>query len=802
MPKSKVFIVPREPARRQPELGMPKNPNNLPVQSTPLIGRETEVDALSSMLRRTDVRLLILTGPPGIGKTRLGIQVAANLLDDFPDGIYFVPLAPIGDPELVIPTIAQAVGVKEMAGQPLVQSLQSFLKDKNALLLLDNFEQVARAAPLLSELLADSPGVKMLITSRELLHLYGEHDYPVPPLSLPQPGKPPDLDALSRYEAVALFVQRAQAVSPGFELTDHNAHAIVEICLRLDGLPLAIELAAARILVLPPEELLARLKNRLILLTGGARNLPERQRTLRATLDWSYNLLDAAEQTLFRKLGVFVGGCTLEAIEEVCGSELGMYTLDGVTSLVGKSLLQRQEGVAGEPRFMMLETIREYAREKLEESGEGNTIRHRHADFLVEFVERAAPELWGRRQGEWLDRIEQELGNLRAAMEWSLAYGSVETAAWIAAPLYRFWFIHGRMSEGLRWLEQMLDARHMLPTPARTKVLEAAGTLAGFQRDYERADELLSECLNLCRQSGDLTGVADALNHLGLAANTHGDEERAIALWEESLALRRQLGHRSGVAQSLMNLGDALSIKADYARAEAMLEESRALWEELGDEIGLALTLSGMASNASRRSEYAKAETLAKKALLLFHSLGSEVHTIGVLDLLADTWVEQGNAEGALRLQAAIEALSEVDKQLQSDATATRPGHERSVSAARAQIDDGTFAKLWSEGQAMSLEEAMAYALEPIADGIIETEKASASPESQEAYPNDLTEREVEVLRLIAAGRSNQEIAQELVLSTRTVERHISNIYQKIGATGRVARATATAYVLRQGLTT
>ena len=295
--------------------------HNLPASPTPLIGRKEETETVVETLRRPEVRLLTLIGPPGIGKTRLGIQVAADLLDDFPDGVYFVPLAPISDPDLVLSAVTQALDIREASNRPLLERLKSYLQNKQMLLLLDNFEQVVTAAPLLADLLADCPDVKIMVTSRELLHLYGEHDYPVPPLSLPDPDKLPDLEALAQYEAVALFVQRAQAVSPGFQLTERNAQAVAEICLRLDGLPLAIELAAARILVLPPEELLARLKSRLKLLTGGARNLPERQRTLRATIDWSYNLLDPGEQALFRRLGVFVGGCTLKAIEEVCGSQ-------------------------------------------------------------------------------------------------------------------------------------------------------------------------------------------------------------------------------------------------------------------------------------------------------------------------------------------------------------------------------------------------------------------------------------------------------------------------------------------------
>ncbi len=388
MPQN-IFALPKVQSGERAEAEAPRY-HNLPLQPTPFIGRDAEVEAACDILRHPDVRLLTLVGPPGIGKTRLSIEVAANLIPDFADGVYFVSLAPISDPVLVASAIALTLRVKESQDQSLRETLQRFLSDRQILLVLDNFEQVVDAAPLLAELLEACPHLKVLATSREVLHLYGEYDYPVPPLSLPDLNRFPDLEALSRYEAVELFLQRAQAVSPDFELTDRNAHTVAEICQRLDGLPLAIELAAARILVLTPEELLERLKSRLKLLTGGARNLPERQRTLQAAIDWSYNLLDAGEQALFRRLGVFVGECTLKAIEEVCSSieteELGIDTLNGVTSLLGKSLLRREEGIGGDSRFYMLETIREYATEKLQEGGEFDPTSDRHCDYFLQFA--------------------------------------------------------------------------------------------------------------------------------------------------------------------------------------------------------------------------------------------------------------------------------------------------------------------------------------------------------------------------------------------------------------------------------
>jgi predicted ATPase/DNA-binding NarL/FixJ family response regulator len=800
---SPLVAFPQQPSNQLIETPTPNH--NLPASPTPLVGREEELASVVQMLRRPDVRLLTLIGPPGIGKTRLSIQAASTLLDTFPHGLFFVPLAPITDPDLVIPTIAQVVGAKEVSGQPLLKTLQAYLKDKGALLLLDNFEQVLEAGPLLAELLAACLALKVLVTSRELLHLYGEHGYPVPPLPVPSlrdSGKPPDLEALSRYEAVVLFVQRAQSVNPNFQLTDHNASPVAEICLRLDGLPLAIELAAARSLVLPPEELLGRLDSRFKLLTGGARNLPERQRTLQAAIDWSYNLLEPEEQALFRTLGVFVGGSTLQAIDAVCGSEHGIDTLDGVASLVGKSLLQRQEGIAGEPRFAMLETIREYAKNKLVEGGQDVSTHGRHADYFTRFVHEAAAELFAsKKQSEWLNRIDQELGNLRAAVEWSLAHGRAETAASISSPLLRFWFIRGRLSEARKLHEQVLAARDTLHAPTLARVLESAGSAAAHLGDGERAQEWLGESLSMFRQLGDMAGIARALNMLGISANVHGDYERATALWEESLALRQELGDKVGVAQCLMNLSEPLIIKGDYEKAHVVLEESRALWQGLGDEIGVSLTISGLADVALHQGEGEQAEILARQSLAQFHTLRSVGHTVDALHLLAAALALQGKTEQALRLFAAVEVLgtSSADRIEPVD-----PAFLGSVlSAARARAGEKAFATLWAEGLAMSLEEAMAYALDPGSTGALEPGGSAEIPTKRPpTYPDDLTEREVEVLRLIAAGKSNQEISAELVLSLRTVERHISNIYVKIGASGRIARATATAYALRQGLTT
>jgi predicted ATPase/class 3 adenylate cyclase len=404
--------------------------NNLPLQPTPLIGREKEVAEVCDLLRGETTRLLTLTGPGGIGKTRVALQAAADLLEDFPDGTFFVPLATLTDAELFSSAVAETFGVKETADQPLDESLKDYLSERRMLLLLDNFEQVLEAATAVTELLAGAPGLKVLATSRAPLGLYGEHVFPVPPLSMPDLKSPPPLERFTQYEAVGLFVERARAVKPDFKVTNESAPAVAEICVRLDGLPLAIELAAARITMLPPRAMLQRLTSRLKLLTGGARDLPERQRTLRATIEWSHALLEEGEQLLFGRLAVFSGGRTLEAIEAICDtrSDLTVDVFEGVSSLLDKSLLRQEEGANGEPRFVMLETVHEFAREKLQGSGEAEQIKRVHAEYFLTLAEEAYPELKGANQLQWLERLEVEHDNMRAALSWTLERKEVEVA--------------------------------------------------------------------------------------------------------------------------------------------------------------------------------------------------------------------------------------------------------------------------------------------------------------------------------------------------------------------------------------
>src|SRR6266566_7104007 len=472
--ESLEHLVKREP--------MPKN--TLPVQLTSLIGREQEVAAGCTLLHRPEVRLLTLTGPGGIGKTRLALQIATDMLETFGDGVCFVSLASIRDPDVVLPTIAYTLGLREAGDWPLLERLHAHLRDKQMLLLLDNFEQVVIAAPQLVELLAACPQLKALVTSRAVLHVRGEYEFPVSPLALPDAAHALEESALlSEYAAIALFVQRAQAIKPDFQTAAANARIIAEICMRLDGLPLAIELAAARIKLLPPPALLARLEHRLDVLTHASQDLPARQQTLRRTLAWSYDLLTAEEQQLFRRLSVFVGGCTLEAAESV-DEAFGERTdatafcvLDGVASLIDKSLLHRKEQEEQEPRFILLETIREYGQECLRSTGEATVAQRAHAAYYLALVQTAEPKLTGVEQGSWLDRLEQEQENLRMAWQWLEEHNEIETALRFAGALWRFWWVRGYFNEGRTLLERLLRTAEGIAVSVRAKALHAAGVL-------------------------------------------------------------------------------------------------------------------------------------------------------------------------------------------------------------------------------------------------------------------------------------------------------------------------------------
>jgi predicted ATPase/class 3 adenylate cyclase len=692
--------------------------HNLPIQPTALLGREGPVAAICSLLRRADVRLVTLTGPGGIGKTRLAIQVAAELVDDFPDGVWFVRLSRLVDPDLVLPTVAQTLGLKEQGAQPIAETLRAHLASKRMLLALDNFEHVVEAASEVADLLAASPGLTVLVTSRVPLHLRGEREYPLSPLPAPPPGQVSP-ERLSQYAAVALFVERAAEVRPDFTVTLANASAIAEICARLDGLPLAIELAAARIRLLPPEALLGQLSARLHLLTGGARDLEERQRTMRATIAWSEDLLAPEERVLFRRLAVFAGGCTLAEAEQVClapesATALNFQMLDGLGALVEQSLVQpREEG--GEPRFGLLHVIREYALERLEASGEAETLRRAHATYFVALTEQAEPEFLGPQAATWYDRLDREHDNLRAALGWAREQGEVELGLRLAAAAWRFWFVRGYFGEGRAWLEGLLtaaansQAEHAAPAEARARALTAIGTLAEWQGDYGPATRWLEQGVSDAREEGDLRTLALALNSLGAVAAHQLEIETATACYVESVEVARQAGDQWGVVRAQSNLGFMAYFRGDMEAAAKYLEEPIAYSREVGSYEGLGVELALAGAIARRQGDLTHALAFQREALSLHWEMRNLHRVAETLQMLASSAGAGEQGEVAARLLGAAATLRKTIGVPQP--VFWRRDTEEAVAPARAALGEERWTKAFAAGQALSLEEAIAEAL-------------------------------------------------------------------------------------------
>jgi predicted ATPase/class 3 adenylate cyclase len=672
--------------------------HNLPVQLTPLIGREKEVAMAAQLLRRNDVRLLTLTGPGGTGKTRLGLQVAAELSDHFVDGVFFVNLAPIRESTLVLPTIALTLGVTESATRSMLDVLRAFLQQKHILLVLDNFEQVVGAAVEVAVLLADCPFLNVLVTSRAALHLSGEHRFPVTPLMLPDPRHLPDLVALSQYEAVALFIARARAALPEFQVTNSTAPAVADICVRLDGLPLAIELAASRITLLPPQALLARLGRRFTLLTGGVQDALRRQQTLRNTIEWSYNLLDASEQQLFRRLCVFVGGATLSAAEAVSttlGDKPGAV-LDGIASLIDKSLLRQSESVGEQPRFVMLETIREYGWEALSAGGEVEATRQAHAVYYLALAEETAPQLQGPQIGEWVRRLEQEHDNLRAAMGWLLERGDATMALRMCTALCWYWDINYYYHEELNFLEQALVRSEHVAVPLRAMALAAAELAAISLGHFEQGDILGQEALALLRANEDTTGMGEVIFRLALGALNKGDLAMARSLFDESLELSREAGDKNYIAWSLINLALIALWHGEYAGTRARLEESLTLFREVGNTYGIAWSLQILANYAIEGPgdlDLAKAQLLSEESLALFREIGTRNFEPIALALLGQIVFYRGDTTTAhLLLEQSCTLYREVGNEIQIAFTLFLLGRvlaaEGELAAARAVCEE------------------------------------------------------------------------------------------------------------------
>jgi predicted ATPase len=631
-------------------------PANIPMQRTRFVGREKEVAAAKELLLRQDVRLLTITGPGGIGKTRLAVEVASGLVEHFPGGAHYIPLSPLSDSGLIASVIVQTLGIREAGIQSPLEMLRKSLQDSlraPMLLLMDNFEHLIRGAPTVAELLALAPNLKILVTSRSALHIYGEHEFPVPPLALPDARSTPSLERLLQFPAIALFVQRAIAAKPDFELNAENARAVTEICARLDGLPLAIELAAARVKVLSPSSMRTRLASRLQLLTGGARDLPQRQQTLRATMDWSYDLLSPAEQKLFRRLAVFVGGSSLEGLEAVCDTagDLDLDLLDGTASMLDKSLLQQIEQDNGESRFAMLETIREYALEKLKASQEEASTKRAHAAWCLVLAEEEAGQQSGAQGTEWLERFALEHDNFRAGLEWLTETGEAEWGLRLGAALFRFWETREFITEGRDRLGKLLKLPAASPpTMVRERAVFSAGVLASEQADYASADPLFREALDIARQLGDKRGMAVSLNALGVNDRNRGEAAVAHSLFEESLVLWRELGDQKAAARSLSNLANVAKSQGDFARARSLHAECLSIFSGLGDRAGVAWSLNSQGDAARDQGDSVGARMLYERGLAIFRELGDYWGIAGTLTDLGNLAREQQQAAAARSL--------------------------------------------------------------------------------------------------------------------------------------------------------
>jgi predicted ATPase/DNA-binding SARP family transcriptional activator len=774
--------------------------HNLPATRNSFVGREVELRNLKRDLAMT--RLLTLTGAGGCGKTRLALEVARELVGAYPGGVWLVELAALSEGALVTHAVASVLGVKEQPDRSLTDALVDYLRDKRVLLILDNCEHLVDAVARLADIFLNScPYLRVLATSRESLNVEGELTWLVPSLSVPSLGQSPRVGELEAYESVRLFVERTRHRNPSFSVTPENANAVARICEQLDGIPLAIELAAARV-GLSVEQIAARLDDSLRLLTAGSRTASPRQRTLRGTLDWSHKLLSEPERKLFRRLSVFAGGWTLEAAE-VVGAEGDTQqgeVLDLLSRLVEKSLVEAEATGGGGVRYRMLEPIRQYAGEKLEEEGEAEEVRRRHASLFLALAEDAEPKLQGPEDVEWLDRLEVEHDNMRAALSWALERGEDEVALRLAGALGWFWVSHGHYSEGRRWLEEALVQDEQASVAARVKALErlsglvsdqgdldqaealaqvglklseqaglggtmaaeflrTLGWIAMIRGDYARMKEVFEESLRLSRDADDKWGIADAILGLGTAIDSLDDRERGKELYQEGIGLARELGYASALARFLLSLGYKLLLEGDYERGAALNEEAIAVFREHGYKGDFELALDNLGWAALLQGDYDRARTSYQESLTLCKELGDKSVASESLDGMACIAAAEGEAERAARLFGAAQALREaVGSQRLPEEDALR---EPYLAAARSRLDEASWEVEWAAGQAMSMEQAIDYALSQEMP-LMPPSPGSEQPSSGGAP--SFTRREKEVAVLVARGQTNRQIASELVI--------------------------------------